>query len=136
MLYRKTTFFCNITTMLKSIGVFLLSVFMFSQMYNTYVWVNYELNIDEITNAFCINADKPELNCHGTCHLKKQLISRDTSIPIDEQNALYTPEIELFHSEASVLTIDFKSISLMHLSPVMNHYSFLFGLNLWQPPEA
>ncbi|MCB9245623.1 MAG: hypothetical protein H6606_04265 [Flavobacteriales bacterium] len=35
--------------------------------------VRFEFNRDYITEVFCINKDKPELNCHGTCHLNKQL---------------------------------------------------------------
>jgi len=33
----------------------------------------YELNIDYIIETYCINKDKPTLQCNGKCHLAKQL---------------------------------------------------------------
>lgn len=33
----------------------------------------YELNVDYIIETYCVNKDKPELQCNGKCHLSKQL---------------------------------------------------------------
>lgn len=33
----------------------------------------FELNIDYIIETYCINKDKPQLNCDGKCFLAKQL---------------------------------------------------------------
>lgn len=35
--------------------------------------VLFKLNQQAIEQQFCINKDKPELQCHGKCHLKKEL---------------------------------------------------------------
>lgn len=35
--------------------------------------MHFNLNQEAIEQAFCVNKNKPELQCHGTCHLKKQL---------------------------------------------------------------
>ncbi len=35
--------------------------------------MHFYANQDQIEAAFCENIDQPELNCHGQCHLKKQL---------------------------------------------------------------
>ncbi len=35
--------------------------------------VYFNLNQEAIEQAFCVNKDKPALECHGNCHLKKQL---------------------------------------------------------------
>lgn len=35
--------------------------------------MHFKLNQEAIEREFCINKSKPELECHGTCHLKKQL---------------------------------------------------------------
>jgi len=122
--------------MVKPIGIFLLSLFLYSQVYNTSVWVNYELNIDEITEAFCINTDKPELNCHGTCHLKKQLIQTDNKIPSESETSFYFNEIQLFSG------FDFIKINqpLMntssHLTQFEDFYSSFSGLDIFHPPQA
>ncbi len=39
----------------------------------------YQLNIDYIIENYCINKNKPELQCNGKCHLAKQLTAIDNS---------------------------------------------------------
>lgn len=39
----------------------------------------YQLNIDYIIETYCINKDKPELQCNGKCHLSQQLMAVDNS---------------------------------------------------------
>ncbi|MBX2924367.1 MAG: hypothetical protein KF746_19350 [Chitinophagaceae bacterium] len=41
--------------------------------------VHFKLNRDAIEQRFCINKNNPELQCHGTCHLKKQLRETENS---------------------------------------------------------
>lgn len=122
--------------MLKPFGVFLLSLFMFTQVHNTAVWVNYELNVEEITELFCINTDKPEMNCHGTCHLKKQIISNEKQNPVESNQLLYIGEIELFsnHQEEQ----SFENSTQKQIGNVMihNHYSFLTENSLFHPPRV
>ncbi len=36
-------------------------------------YVEYILNQDYIAEFLCINKDKPELQCHGKCHLAKEI---------------------------------------------------------------
>lgn len=43
----------------------------------TLLIVHYHLNRDFIEKAYCINKDKKEMDCHGKCHLKKNI--EDTS---------------------------------------------------------
>lgn len=38
-----------------------------------FVFSNYIINKETITNKFCENKSKPKLKCNGKCHLKKQL---------------------------------------------------------------
>lgn len=35
--------------------------------------VHFKLNQKNIEKEFCVNKAKPELQCHGKCHLKKEL---------------------------------------------------------------
>lgn len=39
--------------------------------------VHFKLNQQKIEQEFCINKDKPEMQCHGKCHLKKELQKTD-----------------------------------------------------------
>ena len=37
------------------------------------VVIHFKLNQDYIEKEYCVNKSKPNLNCHGQCHLKKEL---------------------------------------------------------------
>ena len=36
-------------------------------------YLEYAVNYDYITKVLCENREKPELNCHGSCHLSKEI---------------------------------------------------------------
>ena len=122
--------------MFKPFGIFLLSLFLFSQVYNTAVWINYELNIEEITEMFCENTDKPELNCLGSCHLKKQIIRTDQSNPAESPNALYLAEIQLFPSSIDTELHQPLKNAISHNTYFGVSYSYLKGQSIFHPPQA
>lgn len=41
--------------------------------YQTFTVAYFYWNRAEIAEQYCVNKDKPRLNCHGKCHLEKQL---------------------------------------------------------------
>ena len=41
--------------------------------------VYYETHLSEIIEKYCVNKDKPELQCNGQCHLAKEINAVDTS---------------------------------------------------------
>lgn len=41
--------------------------------------VHFKLNQKNIEQEFCVNKAKPELQCHGKCHLKKELEKSDNT---------------------------------------------------------
>jgi len=41
--------------------------------------VHFKLNQKNIEQEFCVNKAKPELQCHGKCHLKKELEKSDNN---------------------------------------------------------
>jgi hypothetical protein len=54
-------------------------------------YLEYALNQEFIANNYCVNEDKPELKCNGSCYLmqrlKEQAESRqDTNVTIEEVN--------------------------------------------------
>ena len=44
-------------------------------------FVDYAINKEYIAKVLCINQEKPELACHGKCHLKKELTPYQRSFP-------------------------------------------------------
>ncbi|MFT5884765.1 MAG: hypothetical protein ACI9IP_001222 [Arcticibacterium sp.] len=59
---------------LKKIGALsLLTLLLVKAMVVPAIFFNYELRKDFIIQNFCVNKDRPELNCDGKCYLAKQL---------------------------------------------------------------
>ena len=97
----------------------------------------YQLNIDYIIETYCVNKEKPELQCNGKCHLAKQLSATKTTdkngkailnlfesfFPVFAQNA------EDFQFSATTFYISKKQIIL----PILN-YTFNFEYNHFKPP--
>src|SRR5690606_1079456 len=61
--------------------------------------MHFKLNQEKIEKAYCENKNKPELQCHGLCHLKKQLEDQENSETATVKNyprvdMLVAPEFE------------------------------------------
>ncbi|WP_452602922.1 hypothetical protein [Pontimicrobium sp. MEBiC06410] len=56
-------------------------------VYNLGYVAYFELNIDYIIETYCVNKEKPQLQCNGKCHLAKQLTLNATDV--DETNTTY-----------------------------------------------
>lgn len=41
--------------------------------------MDYQLHKERITELFCVNRDKPRLQCNGKCHLAKKLRKAESS---------------------------------------------------------
>ncbi len=48
-------------------------LFLLVSFQQTLLIVHFKLNQKEIEKEFCVNKAKPQLQCHGKCHLKKDL---------------------------------------------------------------
>ena len=89
----------------------ILLVFTFQQVNTFYQFVHYKLNEEQITMDFCINKDKPEMQCNGKCHLAKKMetepsysveVSKKTKkVPVPQDKLRVQFEI-LFYSEIQV----------------------------------
>ena len=55
----------------------------------------FSLNQDEIIAEYCINKDKPELECNGHCHLKKEIQKVQVFQDDDQRENERLPQIEL-----------------------------------------
>lgn len=54
-------------------NIVLIVLVLHSQLYNSLVTINYEINIDYYAQELCENKDKPQLRCDGKCYFAKQL---------------------------------------------------------------
>lgn len=65
----------------------------------------YYTNYDYIVTELCENKDKPEMECHGKCYLKKL---QDSFEPIKHNDKPISKEFLLL-KEYPVITLDFES---------------------------
>lgn len=62
-------------------------LFVFTINFKTFVTLNFYANQAEIAELFCINKEKPQLQCDGKCHLATQIEKVET----EEKNTPFTP---------------------------------------------
>lgn len=55
------------------LSIALAFVILLTSMGRVVICLGYQLNKEYIARVLCINKDNPRLQCHGKCHLKKQL---------------------------------------------------------------
>ncbi|WP_299190077.1 hypothetical protein [uncultured Aquimarina sp.] len=100
----------------------------------------YQLNIDTIIEKYCVNKERPKLNCNGKCYLMTQMkMSKTTS---DTKNNSLTVIVEafipLFFEDT---TIRIKNISQFYFKntsnwkPISVHTKNVSN-NIDRPPEV
>lgn len=57
----------------RHIALLLVFAFCFGTIWQTAIIIHFYANQAEIEAEFCVNLDRPELQCHGQCHLTEQL---------------------------------------------------------------
>ena len=62
--------------MKKTLLISLFVSFIFSGLNHLLPYIDYVINKTEIIDKFCENKDKPELQCNGKCHLKKEIAKK------------------------------------------------------------
>ena len=95
----------------------------------------FEINQAAIINAFCINKEKPELECDGKCYLKKEL----KSVEKDQESAgksTVNAEQHIFLQPDSIRQIiSFPSIPKTGKALIRNLYFYIFSESLLRPPQ-
>ncbi|WP_282124379.1 hypothetical protein [Algibacter mikhailovii] len=126
--------------MQKNIAIILFLVLSVRPAYYLGQVAYFQLNIDYIIENYCINTDKPELQCNGKCHLAKQMqMETDDD---SENGPLNTVAIlECFYSIFSnPQDYSFSHPKLLlpqkakYIGHYVNTYSFLQDMALLRPP--
>ena len=123
----------HILTTLVILPLFLVGTFHYS-----FVTFNFQLNREYITEVFCVNKDKPQLECGGQCHFMQQmgdLKKAEEERSGDKKSTQDERPSTLFFSEISLLS---QSIPCKILSyPVVaNKISDGFTQLTKAPPKA
>ena len=104
----------RLLTQISSIIVALL--FVFTINFKSFVTASYFINQAEIIELFCINKEKPQLNCEGKCHLATQL----TEVESDKENTPFAP-----NSVESNLEISFSLLEDNITLKVKNNHTLI-----------
>lgn len=122
----------------KLIAYSLLLAFALRPIYYVGHVLYYELNIDYIIETYCINTDKPELQCNGKCHLAKQLqlLDEQTDEEHTVMNAIFETFYPLYFQKS---TLKIQSRSYPSFTSHQWHYEDMVKLQLaydsFHPPE-
>lgn len=99
--------------------------------------IDFMVNYSYIIAELCINRDRPELECNGTCYLQKELaeasqwnipISKDRQIPIPTNEMFF--ELPVVSTPMGILTFS-APLYRPWTSPF---YLKLMGKDLLRPP--
>ena len=123
--------------MKKFIALLLLLVMQTSLLNQWSMVMFYQVNRQFIAQNFCVNKDKPKLNCNGQCYLAKQLKKQEEKETKSNSEKLEKlPEINLVFEE----TIEFHFTPFIkeptvHSFRYSNLYTHLFNPTVLHPPS-
>ncbi len=81
----------------------------------------YQFNISEIIDKYCINKDKPALNCNGKCYLSKQLSAVDNSSQEDNKINITESFVLLFLNQTIDYNLDYIKSKIK--KNLISHYT-------------
>jgi len=118
--------------MKKAFSILMTMLFLLVSFQQTLLIVHFKLNQKEIEKEFCVNKAKPQLQCHGKCHLKKDLEK-------SEKNDLELTNIGKKIEIALISTVEFnvpicKTIKLNKVSIYKNNGLLEPHLEIIVPP--
>lgn len=103
-----------------------------------YPYIHYAWKKDYIAKYLCINKDKPELQCNGKCHLKKELSEQRK----DEKGPAFpfkisNESIQLWHHRVIFdMQFDKFAKSVLNHYPVYRiNYQYILICFIFHPPD-
>jgi hypothetical protein len=114
----------------------LLLVFLAPRIFfQTGALLSFEANREYMAKAFCINKDKPELKCNGSCHLAEMLDETSSEpdspiLPIFEWSS-FTLDQDIHSFPSALMALQWFQLPV-YTSPNSEKYS----LSPFRPPRA
>ncbi|MDO6598162.1 hypothetical protein Q4512_14660 [Oceanihabitans sp. 2_MG-2023] len=99
----------------------------------------YQLNIDYIVETYCVNKEKPTLQCNGKCHLAKQLQpTSNTSNSDDAISSLVEAFTFVYYNDYPSLI--FNTVFLLESREksffYTKNYTYKFEYSHFRPPTV
>ncbi|MBE9490765.1 MAG: hypothetical protein IMY67_10765 [Bacteroidetes bacterium] len=84
---------------------------------------------------FCVNIEKPELECNGKCHLKN-VAEKDSTNDKAPLKMITSKDVPFFIQEKEKLEFGYITYNKKPIKKYRNLYSFLSEYSLYQPPQV
>lgn len=97
----------------------------------------FQINQSEIIENFCVNKDRPELNCDGHCYLAKQLKSlEEKEKKANSERISHNPTLDLI-DQINFYSFQFQYLELPNNIDFIyeNQYKFQKNHLIKAPPE-
>lgn len=97
-----------------AISILLLTLFSVRPAFQVGNYIYFQSNIDQIIADFCVNKERPQLNCNGKCYLADKLtVSTNSANSIDTSTlALVDAFFPIYFQEVTQLSLPFNSNSI------------------------
>jgi hypothetical protein len=124
--------------MKQTISILLALVVLFSPLQKVWLVVSFQLNQEYIAKTLCENKAKPQLQCEGKCHLKKQLQKaeqEEQKLPTSQKEKA---EITLFYAISHAFDFRFFEAKALTSYPDLKDCSKpqVATLDIFQPPKV
>lgn len=103
----------------------------------TLIQVQFYLDREQITALFCVNKDKPQLECDGKCELSKRLSEAKDQNESDAQITLEELNL-IFLTKSREIGLDFITEANHQIAHTPRHqllHSLNLGMNFFHPPQ-
>ena len=107
--------------------------------YNIGYVAYFQLNLDYIIETYCVNKEKPELQCDGKCHLANQLAvkSIDDTEDFSFLGSIFEAFIPVyFHENRPLFCLEQPMISVKNNWNYYNTFTSVIKDILNPPPQA
>jgi len=96
----------------------------------------YELNIDYIIETYCINKEKPQMQCNGKCHLAKQLQIAEPSGKDQAISIVFEAFFPVFVQDTPSFEFNSITTDIPHKATFFysDAYTFEWDDTLYRPP--
>jgi hypothetical protein len=117
-----------------SVIVIIIFALLTSTLSKLYIYTDYIINIDSITEKYCVNKSKAELKCKGKCHISKQISEQDKNEEKSNNKLKEINDVQLFCNFIVIVPNKFSSTLINHLGFIKNFILFDFKRLIFHPP--
>ncbi|MBQ4822441.1 hypothetical protein [Aquimarina sp. MMG016] len=76
----------------------------------------YQLNINEIIDKYCVNKERPSLNCNGKCYLMSQMKAKTQSSKENSETIIITESFIPLYFQDTTITLYDNTITNFNIS--------------------